>query len=207
MEKEENKNVNKVYNKIARWFSENRYTGLIEKNYLDDLIAYLPVKGTVLDLGCGTGQPILQYLLSKKLSVTGVDTSSAMLDIAKANFPSTEFILKDMRFIDLGKKFDAIIAWNSFFHLPAADQPAMFELFKEHLNPNRILLFTSGTEYGEAWGINGGENLFHASLDTKEYEYLLYKNNFRILNHVAKDPDCGYLTIWMAQYVCPSTKN
>ena len=199
MEKGERKNVYKVYNKIANWFSENRYTGLLEKNYLDNLIERIPVEGTVLDLGCGTGKPILEYLLSKNLNVTGVDASSEMLKIAKTNFPSTEFILQDMRLLNLNKRFDAIIAWHSFFHLPAADQPAMFELFEKHLNPNGILLFTAGPAHGEAWGINGGENLFHASLDTEEYENLLSKHHFIVLKHVLKDPDCGEATIWMAQ--------
>ncbi len=203
MEKGERKNVYKVYNKIAHWFSENRYTGLLEKNHLDKLIAHLPVNGTVLDLGCGTGKPILEYLLSKNLNVTGVDASTEMLSIAKTNFPSTEFILQDMRSLNLNKRFDAIIAWHSFFHLPADDQPLMFKLFEKHLNPNGILLFTSGTAHGEAWGINGGENLFHASLDLKEYENLLNQHGFKVLKYVERDPDCFYDTVWMAQYDPP----
>lgn len=200
MENGERRNVYKVYNKIARWFSEDRYTGLMEKSYLNNLIGYLPAGGTVLDLGCGTGKPVFEYLLSRNLKVTGVDASNGMLEIAKANFPSADLILMDMRSLNLRKKFDAIIAWHSFFHLPAADQPAMFALFEEHLNPNGILLFTSGTEHGEAWGVMGGENIFHASLDTKEYENLLVKHNFKVLKYAGNDPDCGNATIWMAQY-------
>lgn len=137
--------------------------------------------------------------MGRGLRVTGVDASSEILKIAKANFPSTEFILQDMRKLALNNKFDAIIAWHSFFHLPASDQPAMFKIFAEHLNPNGILLFTSGPEHGEAWGMNGGENLFHASLDPTEYKDLLKEHNFKILKHVVDDSDCNG-TIWMAQY-------
>ncbi len=200
MEKGEKENVYEVYNKIATWFSENRYTGLMEKNYLDGLLVCLPINATILDLGCGTGNPILKYLISKKLNVIGVDASSEMLKIAKTDFPLVEFILQDMRLLNLNRKFDAIIAWHSFFHLPSYDQPAMFQHFEQHLNPNGILLFTSGTEQGETWGINGGENLFHASLDTKEYENLLKKHNFKILKHKINDPECGFATVWMAKY-------
>lgn len=200
METGERKDVYRTYDKIARWFSENRGTALMEKNYLDGLTALLPARATVLDLGCGTGKPILGYLADKGLHVVGVDASSPMLDIAKENFPQAEFILRDMRLLDLGRRFDAIIAWHSFFHLPAADQPGMFKIFGEHINPGGILLFTSGTERGEAWGMNGGENLFHASLDTGEYESLLARHHFKVLRHVVKDPDCGYATVWMAQY-------
>lgn len=200
METGEKINVYEVYNKIAKWFSENRYTGLLEKEYLDNVIDKIGIPGSVLDLGCGTGNPILKYLLSHGLNVTGVDASSQMLEIAKANFPSTEFILQDMRQLALNNKFDAIIAWDSFFHLPASDQPAMFEIFAKHLNPNGVLLFTSGTGHGEAWGMNGGENLFHASLDSKEYRDLLDKHSFKVLKHVVSDPNCGHATVWLAEY-------
>lgn len=200
MEKGESHNVFKVYDKIASWYAKHRDVGLIEKNYLDRVIDFLPNECKVLDLGCGTGKPILEYLQRKSINVTGVDASGKMLEIARSSFPMTEFILQDMRHLNLGKRFDAIIAWHSFFHLPVADQPAMFKVFQEHLNCNGILLFTSGYEQGETWGINGGENLFHASLDQKEYKDLLIKHNFEILDCVRRDPDCGYATIWMAQY-------
>lgn len=200
MQSGERKDVYKVYNKIAHWFSDNRPTQLMEKDYLDRLIGLLPLNATVLDLGCGTGKPIFEYLIGKGIEVVGLDASSVMLAIAKANFPQARFIEQDMRLLDLGRKFDAIIAWHSFFHLPAADQPEMFNLFEKHLNPEGILLFTSGTELGEAWGMNGGENLFHASLATADYEALLAKHHFKILSHVVNDPNCGHATIWMAQY-------
>ena len=204
IEEHERKNVYEVYNEIAVWYAENRRTELNEKKQIDSLLDHLPPGGLVLDLGCGTGKPMLEYLVRKSVNVVGVDASREMLKIAKANFPTTDFILQDMRFLNLDVRFDAIIAWNSLFHLPATDQPVMFKMFEEHINPKGILLFTSGIEYGETWGINGGKNLFHASLDAEEYENLLIKHNFRVLNHVVNDPDCGS-TIWMAQY-CPQVR-
>lgn len=104
-----------------------------------------------------------------------------------------------MRQLSLNQKFDAIIAWHSFFHLPPEDQPFMFDIFKSHLNSNGILLFTSGKEHGEAWGMNGGTNLFHGSLGAHQYRSLLEAHNFRILQHTEDDPDCGNATVWMAQ--------
>ena len=200
MEKNESKNVFKVYNKIANWFAENRCVDLIEQNYLEALISEIKSNANVLDIGCGTGKPILEYLLNKNLNIIGVDASKEMLTIARNNFPTTEFVLEDMRKLALNKKFDAIIAWHSFFHLPAADQPKMFEIFESHIKPKGILLFTSGSERGEAWGINGGENLFHASLNTDEYQQLLKKHNFEVLNHIVNDENCGGDTVWMAKY-------
>jgi 2-polyprenyl-3-methyl-5-hydroxy-6-metoxy-1,4-benzoquinol methylase len=193
------KNVFETYNIIADWFSENRYRGLMEKPYLEKLIHIIGEGGTVLDLGCGTGMPIMSYLIDHGMQVTGVDASYRMLEIAKNNLPQAEFIQSDMRELSLNRKFDAIIAWHSFFHLPAEDQSSMFKIFKDHLNSNGVLLFTSGKEHGEAWGINGGENLFHASLDADCYQTLLETHHFRVLIYKEDDPQCGDATIWMAQ--------
>jgi cyclopropane fatty-acyl-phospholipid synthase-like methyltransferase len=192
----EKKNAFEAYNIIADWFSENRYQGLLEKVYLDKLIDIVGKGARVLDLGCGTGMPMMNYLLSQGMHVTGVDASYRMLDIARNNLPSADFVQADMRQVSLNRKFDAIIAWHSFFHLPSEDQPSMFNIFKSHLNTGGVLLFTSGKEHGEVWGMNGGTNLFHASLDTSQYQSLLKAHNFRILEYKHDDQEA---TVWMAQ--------
>lgn len=191
-------NVFETYNIIAGWFSENRFKGLIEKAYLDKLIDIIGKGASVLDIGCGTGMPMMGYLLSQGMNVTGVDASFRMLEIAKENLPSADLIQADMRELSLNRKFDAIVAWHSLFHLPSDEQPAMFSIFRNHLNNNGILLFTSGKEHGEAWGENGGENLFHASLDRDHYQSLLETHHFHVLTYKEDDPECG-ATVWMAQ--------
>ena len=193
------RNAIDTYNIIADWYSDNRCQVLMEKHYLDQLISKINKTRTVLDFGCGTGMPIANYLLSQGLYVTGVDASNKMLTIARQQLPNTEFIQCDMRQLTMTKKFDAIIAWHSFFHLPYEDQPGMFEVFKRNLNPNGLLLFTSGQTREEAWGTNGGQQLFHASLDTQEYQCLLKKHNFEVLTHKADDETCGNATVWLAR--------
>ena len=195
------KNVFETYNKIADWYSENHYKGLIQRVYVDEVIELAGTNAKILDLGCGTGVPIMEYLISNGLSTLGVDGSAAMLEIARKNLPEAAFLQHDMRTLSLDDKFDAIIAWNSFFHLPSDDQLNMFTVFKNHLNINGVLLFTSGTEHGEAWGINGGENLYHASLSSEEYHGQLDKHGFMVIRHVENDSACGGATVWMAQLI------
>lgn len=199
MEKEY-KDVYKIYDRIASWFDKNNRTELVEKKYLDEMISKIKANAEILDVGCGNGKPILGYLLENGFNVTGVDASSEMLKIAKDNFPSANFILEDMRKLSLNKKFNAIIAWHSFFHLPQSDQPEMFRIFASHLVEGGILIFTSGTESGEVWGENGGENMFHASLDTAIYKVLLLKHGFEVIIHTINDVVCGGATVWMAQH-------
>ena len=49
------------YDRISTWFDEHRSRDLFEKKYLDLVINELNGAGSVLDLGCGIGEPIAQY--------------------------------------------------------------------------------------------------------------------------------------------------
>ena len=194
------KNVYEFYEKIADWFNEQRSRTLFEKPYLDKVISYLKPGAKILDLGCGMGEPIAKYLVDKGYQLTGIDGSQKMIDMARKRVPQATFLVGDMRQCNLGKKFDCIIAWHSFFHLPPDDQRAMFEIFEQHCNPGCLLLFTSGPDAGEVWSDNGGQNLYHASLSTEEYNTLLARHHFTVLQHVVEDKNCGDATIWMARY-------
>ncbi|MGD5408177.1 class I SAM-dependent methyltransferase, partial [Xanthomonas citri pv. citri] len=114
-------------------------------------------------------------------------------------YPGAEWVEGDMRALALGRRFDAVVAWNSLFHLPPADQRAVFPVFAPHAPPGAALRVTSGPAAGEAIGTWGGEPLYHASLDPAEYRALLGAHGFRVLAHVARDPACGDTTVWLAQ--------
>jgi len=199
--KDDDKNkVIASYEKIADWMDEHRSRTLFEKPYLDQAMSYLKSGAKVLDLGCGTGEPIGQYFLNNGFQVTGVDVSTKMLEIAKNRCSEIKFILGDMRSLNLNEKFDCIIAWHSYFHLSQDEQRAMFKTFSAHLHPGSILLFTTGPESGEVWSNNGGENLYHASLSPDEYKKLLIRHGFKLITHKIADPECGGATVWLARF-------
>ncbi|MCE7062372.1 bifunctional 2-polyprenyl-6-hydroxyphenol methylase/3-demethylubiquinol 3-O-methyltransferase UbiG [Dyadobacter sp. CY343] len=50
----------------------------------------LPPKATVLDVGCGTGDPISQVLVYEGLSVYAIDASPSMVEIFKQNCSKME---------------------------------------------------------------------------------------------------------------------
>ena len=104
-----------------------------------------------------------------------------------------------MRRLELGREFEGILAWNSFFHLAHDDQRRMFPVFAKHAAPGAFLMFTSGPSHGEAIGQFEGEALYHASLDPREYLSLLQQNGFSLLEHRTEDPESGGLTVWLAR--------
>jgi SAM-dependent methyltransferase len=202
MASEEAEGIIDLYQRKARDWIENRARAkLIEKSWLDRLRALLPPAGPILDLGCGSAVPMAAYLIGLGHPVTGVDSSPAMIDACRQCFPEQEWIVADMRKLALRRQFSGILAWDSFFHLSYDDQRRMFPVYREHAAPNAALMFTSGPVHGEAIGNFGGEPLYHASFDPTEYRSLLDQNGFRVVSHIAEDPDCGGHTVWLAQLI------
>jgi SAM-dependent methyltransferase len=191
-----------IYEANAAAFDRDRGRQLMEAGYLDAILERLPrEQRSVLDLGCGAGEPIARYLIDNDCRVLGVDAAPAMIDLCKARFPSMAWMVGDMRSLALGQRFGAVIAWDSFFHLAADAQRGMFPIFREHVAPRGLLLFTSGPEHGEAIGELYGQPLYHASLAADEYRCLLARNGFEVVQHTVEDPACGGHTVWLAQSV------
>jgi hypothetical protein len=59
-------------------------------------------------------------------------------------------------------------------------------------------MFTSGSADGETWSDNGGDALYHASLDAGEYPSLLEQHAFAVMQHAADDAAGGGATVWIA---------
>ena len=76
------------------------------------------VKG--LDVACGTGVLIPDYLARKVASVAGVDISPEMIACAKAKFEAdnVHFICADIEEADLPCDFDCCMVYNAFPHFP-----------------------------------------------------------------------------------------
>lgn len=189
-----------IYQKYGRDWTELRGDYLYEKAWLDHFLALLPSTGaSVLDLGCGSGQPIAAYLIENGCQVTGVDRSEVMLEMARESFPEQTWINVDMRHFRFDQQFDGILAWDSFFHLTPDDQREMFAQFSAHAKRGAALMFTSGPSHGEAIGEMFGEPLYHASLDAEEYRALLTQYGFDVVKMVAEDAECTGHTIWLVK--------
>lgn len=156
----------------------------------------------VLELGCGSGQPVARFFIERGDRVTGVDFSTEMLEISRARFPEMRWIQADMRKIGLEEEFDTLIAWDSFFHLSPDDQRKMFPIFQRHLRIGGALMFTSGVyEAEQVGGDLFGDVLYHASLDSAEYADQLERHGFEVVVHNVEDPECGGHTVWIAQRI------
>lgn len=107
-------------------------------------------KGSVLELGCGTGR-VLIPMAQAGISITGFDYSSRMLEALKVRLQDEPIevqkrvglIQGDMRNFDLGKRINLItIPFRPFQHLlTVEDELACLNSIHKHLNTGGKLIF------------------------------------------------------------------
>jgi len=184
-----------VYEQHGAAFDQQRPKGLHEQKWLDRFIELLPENASILDAGCGAGEPFIPYFLSLGLAVTGLDFSESMLRIASARFPELVFHHADMVTMQLEETFDGIIAWNSFFHLTQESQRQAMAQFSDHLNPGGVLMLTVGPEAGEVLGHVNGAEVYHASLSPDDYVQTFADLGVEVIEFVKEDQDCDLQTV------------
>ena len=90
-----------LYQRYADDWDNQRGRSLFEKEWLDRFLALLRLKPSVLDIGCGSAEPIARYFIEKGCDLTGVDSSLSLIGICKVRFPEQHWIVKDMRSLSL----------------------------------------------------------------------------------------------------------
>jgi len=115
--------VARGYDQVADAYLERFEISTVRQKWLHRLIERLPAKSArVLDLGCGAGVPVARELATLGHSVVGVDSSAEQVARARRNVPSATFMqagMCEVQFDDAS--FDAIGAFYSIIHVPAAD--------------------------------------------------------------------------------------
>ena len=102
-------------------------------------------EASILELCCGTGRLTIP-IAKEGYNITGVDYTASMLNqaITKANKEqlSIDFVQKDIRTLNLEKKFDFIfIPFNSIHHLyKNEDFFKVLKIVKKHLQRNGVFL-------------------------------------------------------------------
>lgn len=100
--------------------------------------------GTVLDLGCGPGDPITRVLFDAGFTIYAVDASPRMVSEFRARFPRVPVecnCVEQSGFF--GRDFDAVIAWGLLFLLPRDAQALVIEKVARALVRGGRFLFTA----------------------------------------------------------------
>jgi trans-aconitate methyltransferase len=96
---------------------------------------------SALDLGCGTGK-LTRDIASFIPDVIGADSSPAMIERAKSDYPGLDFYVADACALPWNNYFDAVFS-NAVFHF-IKDQDALLESIKKALKTNGLLVCEFG---------------------------------------------------------------
>lgn len=99
-----------------------------------------PSARSILDVACGSGLH-LQHLAPQFDRVRGLDLSAEMVRLAASRIPGLDAEPADMREIDLGERFDAVLCMFAVPHLQSPDELATaVAAMAAHLNPGGVLV-------------------------------------------------------------------
>jgi len=111
----------------------------IEQPVVWEIFDSLPL-GVALDAACGTGRHA-EYLASLGHTVTGVDVSPEMLDVARGKLPDMEFHEADLQQLPLAdNSVDLVVCGLAVSHMP--DLAPVFAEFVRVLRPNGYLVLS-----------------------------------------------------------------
>ncbi len=126
--------------------------------------------GPLLELACGSGRLLLP-LASAGYEITGVDTSTAMLELAHQALEKEgvaarcTLVQQDMCVLQLGKKFHlAFVALGSFGHLVTRKtQQQALAAIRAHLTSSGTFILDISNEDARYMESMGGQILHHGS--------------------------------------------
>jgi SAM-dependent methyltransferase len=132
----------------------------------------LPAGASVLDLGCGHGEPVARILTERGCEIFAVDASPRLLVEFRKRFPAAITENAAVEESELfGREFDGTIAWGLLFLLTAETQELVLRKAAQALRTGGKLLFTAPREAVQ-WKdtMTGRESL---SLGREEYQRIL----------------------------------
>lgn len=169
------------YNKIVDKWDEARQNGSIS-SLLVLFVNKLKEGSRVLDIGCGTGNPVTRFLSEKNFVITGIDISNKMIEKARSlNLRNTNFMVVDFFDFKPGEKFDGVIAFDSFFHFPKEQQQNIYKMVACMLKKDGYLLFTHGKQDSEIINKMFDEEFYYSALESKIVKSLLKEAGFEIV--------------------------
>lgn len=155
-------------------------------NLSQDLTTILQPKKQehILDLGCGTGD-LANRISESGAIVTGIDTSSTMIDAAKSKYPHIKFQVLDGVNIQFNQKFDAIFS-NAVIHW-IKNQQALIENCYHSLLPG-------GRFVAELGGENNVQSIIDAMKEASKQLHLSFDETLLPWTFPTTEEMCTYLT-------------
>ncbi|HSX09069.1 MAG TPA: class I SAM-dependent methyltransferase [Candidatus Saccharimonadales bacterium] len=137
---------------------------------------------TVLDIGCGAGRPVDEYLINQGFAVNGIDISKRMIELAKKNNPQALYEVKDMSLLKEGEYcVNGIVSFYAIFHTPREKHQDLFTKFASFMPNGGILLITMGASDWEGKEDFHGAEMFWSHYGSEKNKEMIEKTGFKII--------------------------
>ena len=158
------------YTQIADWWEGHHKVSKYGVEYVERAIRRVKNKKKALDVGCGSGGKIIDTILAEAFSLTALDISKGMINIARLKHPEATFVEAEFLSWQTQDRFDLIVAWDSIFHAHSSEQKPIVEKMCDHLAPDGVLLFTGSCNKSDIVGEDmNGVGFEYGSLHYLEY--------------------------------------
>lgn len=170
------------YDPIARAYLADR-ARLKSGKYVQKLMKLIPKGASVIDVGCGAGWPVDDLLVDAGYSVTGIDSSVAMIAEAQRRVLGANYVVRDMRELSAGEyAADAIVSFYALFHTPRAEHGRILAIWHSFLSPGGYLLATFGDREFEGEHELYGQTVWSSQWGVKKNRELVTRAGFTILS-------------------------
>jgi SAM-dependent methyltransferase len=153
------------------------------EGYVKRLLALLPERPDILELGCGAGvEPTPTFARLGRL--TGIDISRAQIERARAAVPGAELIHGDVTTaVFEPESFNAVVSLYVLTHIPAADLPGLLARVARWLRRDGVLLATFGGSGSHESFVDDflGAPMFFAGFDQATNERLVREASLTVL--------------------------
>ena len=184
----------KNYNAIATSWDAARHTFYgRERDYLDIFLEGLPAPSRILDLGCGTGRPMAEYILSRGHYVTGVDQASKLLELALRRFPQGQWIESRIEDFLSTEHFAGVVCWDTLFHIERSLHGVVISrLAKMLCADGRLMLTLGGSDHPPFTDTMFGERFFYYSHPPEKAPSILSQLGFNpLVSEFMNEPTAG----------------
>ena len=160
--------------------SRNRFQ---TERHLENLVSRLTGGSDILDLGCGSGQPVDAFLMGRGFRVTGIDISEGQIRLAQAALPNGTFINADMSKVAFRPgSFDAVVSFYAIFHVPRAEHAALLHRASTFLRAGGLFLITMGTTDCEGTEDFHGARMFWSHYGREKNLRLIREAGFTVIS-------------------------
>lgn len=169
------------YERIAKTYAAQR-DQFKSLPYLERFVELVPAGGTCLDIGCGAGRPVGEFLVAHGYAVHGLDLAERMIDLARRNVPQASYEVRDMSDLEEGEyRVDGIVSFYAIFHTPREQHPALLSRFASFLPRDGAILITMGADAWEGTDDFHGTSMTWSHYGAERNRELVERAGFHVL--------------------------